>query len=43
MAKPQRPVGMDKLSSSVWTLSFGLSYFHGHDSWLVCEVALSVV
>ena len=24
-----------------WTLSFGLSQFHGHGSWLVCEVALS--
>ena len=24
----------------VWTLSFGLSQFHGHGSWLVCEVAL---
>jgi hypothetical protein len=26
----------------LWTLSFGLSQFHGHGSWLVCEVALSV-
>ena len=25
----------------LWTLSFGLSQFHGHNSWLVCEVALS--
>ena len=25
----------------LWTLSFGLSKFHGHGSWLVCEVALS--
>ena len=25
---------------SLWTLSFGLSQFHGHGSWLVCEVAL---
>ena len=24
----------------LWTLSFGLSQFHGHRSWLVCEVAL---
>ena len=24
----------------LWTLSFGLSHFHGHGSWLVCEVAL---
>ena len=23
------------------TLSFGLSQFHGHGFWLVCEVALS--
>ena len=22
-----------------WTLPFGLSQFHGHGSWLVCEVA----
>ena len=26
----------------LWTLSFRLSQFHGHGSWLVCEVALSV-
>jgi len=25
----------------LWTLSFGLSQFHGHESWLVCEVALN--
>jgi hypothetical protein len=25
----------------LWTLSFGLSQFHGHGSWLVCEVALA--
>ena len=25
----------------LWTLSFGLSQFDGHSSWLVCEVALS--
>jgi hypothetical protein len=24
----------------LWTLSFGLSQFHGHGSWLVCGVAL---
>ena len=24
----------------LWTLSFGLSQFRGHDSWLMCEVAL---
>jgi hypothetical protein len=24
-----------------WTLSFELPQFHGHGSWLVCEVALS--
>jgi hypothetical protein len=26
---------------NLWTLSFGFSQFHGHGSWLVCEVALS--
>ena len=26
----------------LWTLSFGLSQFHGHGSWLVCEVALNI-
>jgi hypothetical protein len=26
--------------NGLWTLSFGLSQFHGHNSWLVCEVAL---
>ena len=25
----------------LWTLSFGLSQFHGHGSWLMCEVALN--
>ena len=25
---------------SLWTYSFGLSQFHGHGSWLVCEVVL---
>ena len=25
----------------LWTLSFGLSQFHGHGSWLMCEVALT--
>ena len=23
--------------------SFGLSQFHGHGSWLMCEVALSII
>ena len=27
---------------NLWTLSFGLSQFHGHSSWFICEVALSV-
>ena len=26
----------------LWTLSSRLSRFHGHDSWLMCEVALSI-
>ena len=26
----------------LWTLSFGLSQFNDHGSWLVCEVALSL-
>jgi hypothetical protein len=25
----------------LWTLSFGLSQFHSHGSWLVCEVVMS--
>ena len=25
----------------LWTLPFGLSHFHSHNSWLICEVALS--
>jgi hypothetical protein len=25
-----------------WTLSFGMSQIHGHGSWLVCEVALTI-
>ena len=28
---------------SLGTLSFGLSQFHGHGSWLVCEVALNTI
>jgi hypothetical protein len=27
----------------LWTLSFGVSQFHGHGSWLVCEVALKLI
>jgi hypothetical protein len=27
----------------LWTLSFGLSQFHDHGSWFVCEVALSTL
>ena len=26
----------------IWALSFGFSQFHGHGSWLLCEVALRV-
>ena len=26
----------------LWTLSLGLSQCHGHSSWLVCEVALTI-
>ena len=26
----------------LWTIAFGLSKFHGHSSWLVCEVALII-
>jgi hypothetical protein len=25
----------------LWTLLFGLSQFHGHNSWLMCKLALS--
>ena len=28
--------------NGLWTLSFGLSQFHGHGSWLMCEMALGV-
>ena len=28
---------------NLWTLSFGLSQLHGHGSWPVCEVALSII
>ena len=31
---------MTRPHDGLWTLCFGLSQFHGHDSWLVCEVAL---
>ena len=31
------------LGDGLGTLSFGLSQFHGHCSWLVCEVALAYV
>ena len=26
-----------------WTLSFGLSQFHSYGSWVMCEVAFSLV
>ena len=29
------------VGTALWTLSFRLSQFHGHGSWLVCEVALT--
>jgi hypothetical protein len=32
-----------RIGKGLWTLFFRLSQFHGHSSWLVCEVALSVV
>ena len=28
-------------SDGLWTIAFELSQFHGHGSWLVCEVALT--
>ena len=28
--------------NALWTLSFGLSQYHGHGSWLMCEVGLNV-
>jgi hypothetical protein len=28
--------------NGLWTLSFGLSQFHGHGSWLACEVTLNM-
>ena len=31
------------LGDGLWTLSFGLSEFHGHGPWLVCEVAVNTV
>ena len=27
----------------LWTLPFGLSQSHGHGSWLMCEVTLSML
>ena len=27
----------------LWTLLFGLSRFHGHGSWFVCEVSLNTI
>ena len=32
---------LDMPWDGLWTLSFGLPKFHGHNSWLVCEVALT--
>ena len=32
---------LEVTKDGLWTRSFGLSQFHGHGSWLVCEVALS--
>jgi hypothetical protein len=29
------------VGSGLWTLSFGLSQFHGYGIWLMCEVAVS--
>jgi hypothetical protein len=32
---------MEVYWESLWTVFVGLSQFHGHIYWLVCEVALS--
>jgi hypothetical protein len=34
---------LEVLWDGLWTLSFGLSQFHGHNSWFMCEVALKLV
>ena len=34
---------LEKSWDSLWALSYGLSQFHGHGSWLVCEVELSLL
>ena len=31
---------LEVIWDGLWTLSIGLSQFHGHGSWLVCEVVL---
>ena len=35
-------MSMDVSWDNLWTLSFGLSQFHGRGSCLVCEMALSI-
>ena len=32
---------LEVLWDGLWTLSFGLPQFHGHSSWLMCEVIMS--
>ena len=34
---------LEVCGDGLWTLSCGLSQFHGHGSWLECEVALSSI
>jgi hypothetical protein len=35
-------MNMEVCWDGLWTLSYGLSQFHGHGSWLVCEVAFTM-
>jgi hypothetical protein len=36
-----RYMSLEVCWDGLWTLSFGLSQFHGHGTWLVCEVVLT--
>ena len=36
-------INLEVSRDGLCTLSFGLSQFHGHGSWLVCDVALRLI
>jgi hypothetical protein len=43
MTTPHDFGGVLGIWDGLWTFSFGVSQFHGHGSWLLCEVVPNIV